>query len=131
MYREPHYRRASSHYSKGPSTIDVLGEGMVTAAPDRAVIVLGAVTEGPALQAVQNENAAAVTNIVNSLLAANIPREMIQTYDFRIEPQYDYENGKQIFRGYKVTHLLQITADNAGQAGILVDTAVSQFNRES
>lgn len=34
-------------------------------------------------------------------------------------------DGKQIFRGYKITHLLQITTDHVAQTGNLVDTAVS------
>lgn len=108
-----------------PFTIEVQGEGTATAAPDRAVIVLGAVTEGLVLQKVQTDNAAVVTNIVNALLGLGIPRERIQTYDYRIEMQYDYEGGKQTFRSYKVTHLLKITEDRTGMAGAVVDTAVA------
>ncbi|MFC5652813.1 SIMPL domain-containing protein [Paenibacillus solisilvae] len=118
----PFYNTAA----KSPSTIEVQGEGTVTASPDRVLVVLGAITEGDALQLVQAENAMIVTNIIQSLQNLGIPKEKIQTYDFRIDPQYDYEDGKQIFRGYKVTHLLQITTDRVEQTGVIVDTAVSQ-----
>lgn len=123
MYRNTYYQTA---HSKDPSTVEVIGEGTVTASPDRAVIVLGAVTEGTSLQTIQSENAAIITRIINALLNMNIPRERIQTTDFRIDVLYDYEDGRQIFRGYRVTHLLQITTDTVGQTGLIVDTAVAQ-----
>ncbi|XEC96255.1 SIMPL domain-containing protein [Paenibacillus tarimensis] len=118
-------QRAYPSYTDKRASVEVVGEGIVTASPDRAAAVLGAVTEGPVLQTVQAENAAIVMSIINSMLNDGIPRENIQTYDFRIEIQYDYVDGKQIFRGYKVTHLLQITSDRVGQIGMLVDFAVS------
>lgn len=110
---------------KCPLTIEVLGLGTAAAAPDRAIVVLGAITEGPVLPAVQSENAKIITTIIQSLLKLNIPREKIQTHDFGIEIQYDFQEGKQVFRGYKVTHLLQITNDRVELTGILVDTAVA------
>lgn len=122
MYRYPLNNAAS----KSPPTIEVLGEGMVTASPNRAIVVLGAITEGNALQLVQAENARITANIILSLQNLGIPKEKIQTNDYRIETQYDYVDGKQIFRGYKVTHLLQITTDRVEQTGVIVDTAVSQ-----
>ncbi|MCY9665480.1 SIMPL domain-containing protein [Paenibacillus alginolyticus] len=125
MYNYPINKSASFPNFKCPPTIEVLGMGTAAAAPDRAVVVLGAVTEGPVLPAVQTENAKIITSIIQSLLKLNIPREKIQTHDFRIEIQYDYQEGKQIFRGYKVTHLLQIINDKVELTGILVDTAVS------
>ena len=125
MYNYPVNKSASFPPYKCPPTIEVLGLGTATATPDRAIVILGAITEGPVLPAVQTENAKIVTTIIQSLLKLNIPREKIQTYDFGIEILYDYQEGKQIFRGYKVTHLLQITNDKVELTGILVDTAVS------
>lgn len=125
MYIHPYDNAPSSIHSKCPFTIEVQGDASVAAAPDQAVVVLGAVTEGPVLQTVQIENAQIIAAIIASLLELNIPKENIQTIDFRIESQYDYTDGVQIFRGYKVTHLLQITIENVGEAGIVIDTAVS------
>lgn len=127
MYGYPLYKTASPFYSR---CIEVLGEGTVTAAPDRAVVILGVITEGPNLHVIQTENSKTVSNIIQSLLDLNIPREKIQTHDYRIEVVYDYHDGKQTFRGYKVTHLLQITTDNVEQTGSLVDTAVSSGANE-
>lgn len=125
MYSHSYDNAPASIHSKCPFTIEVQGDGTVEEAPDQAVVVLGAITEGPILQTVQNENAQIVTHIIESLLELNIPKENVQTNDFRIEIQYDYKDGEQIFRGYKVTHLLQITIDKVKETGIVIDTAVS------
>lgn len=106
------------------STIEVIGEGRVSAAPDQAIIVLGAETEGTVLSEVQADNGEMMASIITSLLNLNIPREKIQTSEFRIEIQYDYPDGEQIFRGYKATHLLQITLDQVDQTGEVVDNAL-------
>lgn len=125
MNRNLSNEEVSSHPSRVHSTLEVLGEGTVAAPADRAVIVLGAETEKPELHLAQTENATIVTNIIQSLLNMNIPRENIQTSDYRIEMQYDFVDGKQQFRGYKVTHLLTITTDRVAETGTIVDNAVS------
>lgn len=114
----------SLSHNNRPS-IEVTGEGTVSAAPNKAIIVLGVITESPSLSTAQSENASAVTNVINAMLRLNIPREQIQTVTYRIEIQYNYEDGTQIFRGYRVTHLLQITIDSVEQTGLVVDTAVN------
>ncbi|MFS0837454.1 SIMPL domain-containing protein [Paenibacillus sp. 1P03SA] len=109
-----------------PASIEVTGDGIVSVVPDRAVIVLGAVTEGESLAPLQAENARIISAVIDSLLQLGIPRDSIQTDEFRIDPQYDFQDGKQIFRGYRVTHLLKITTERVGETGTIVDTAVSK-----
>jgi uncharacterized protein YggE len=106
-------------------TIVVTGEGTVAAAPNQATVELGAVTENPSLTIAQRENADTVAKIVDSLLKLGIPKENIQTVSYRIDTEYNFEDGKQTFRGYKVTHLLQIAIDKVERTGIVIDTAVN------
>lgn len=112
-----------SHHNR-PS-IEVTGVGTVSAVPNRAIIVLGVITENPSLTTAQSENAAAVTNVMNALLRLNISREQIQTVTYSIEILFSYEDGTQTFRGYRVTHLLHITLDRVELTGLVVDTAVN------
>lgn len=105
--------------------IEVSGEGTVSAPPDRAVIDLGVITEKPSLSDAQRDNAASITNIVHSLVQLGIPKEQIQTVTYRVDIQYNYVEGKQILRGYQVTHMLQITLEQINQTGLVVDTAVN------
>lgn len=114
----------SNDSAKVRHTLEVTGEGSVPAPPDKATVTLGAVTENASLLAAQTENAAAVTNIMSALLGLNIPQQNIQTVTYRIDIQYDYKDGVQTLRGYKVTHLLQVKIDRTEQTGLIVDTAV-------
>ncbi|MBV6714179.1 SIMPL domain-containing protein [Paenibacillus chitinolyticus] len=109
-----------------PAAIEVTGDGIVSVIPDQAAIVLGAVTEGESLSPLQAENARIISAVIDSLLQLGISRDNIQTDEFRIDPQYDFQDGKQIFRGYRVTHLLKITTERVGESGTIVDTAVSK-----
>ncbi len=106
-------------------TIEVLGEGRAAAAPDQATIQLGVVTEGMELKKLQEENAAATEAVIAALLAAGVQESQLQTVEFRMEPQYDYPDGQQVFRSYKLTHMLQLTTDRIDEAGALIDTAVA------
>ncbi|MFF2886499.1 SIMPL domain-containing protein [Paenibacillus sp. NPDC057967] len=106
-------------------TIEVSGEGVTSAAPDRTIITLGVVTEGKEVAPVQRENADAIRAIIEALTALGVPRSNVQTKSYSIDPQYDYEDGKQVFRGYKATHLLQITLDGVEHAGTVLDTATA------
>lgn len=106
--------------------ITVSGEGKVTANPDRAIVTVGVITESKNLAQAQQENNEKATAIINALLALGIGPEKIKTVEFRVDPEYDYVEGKQVFRGYKITHLLQVTVDQIGMTGRVVDTAVRQ-----
>ncbi|MFL6563191.1 MAG: SIMPL domain-containing protein, partial [Bacillus sp. (in: firmicutes)] len=65
-----------------------------------------------------------VTKVIESLISMGITKNHIQTFDYRIESDYDYEQGKQIFRGYKITHILQVKIEDLSIIGKVVDTAV-------
>ncbi|MDE3839549.1 hypothetical protein C0966_09285 [Bacillus methanolicus] len=121
-YHQPIYRGTGQRNNK--NILKVIGEGSISARPDRATVILGTTTEDQDLAKAQSENAEAISRVIGSVLELGIPRENIQTFDYRAEPQYRYEDGKQIFIGYKVTHLLKITIDRVDQVGRLVDTAV-------
>lgn len=104
----------------------LIGEGMVTVQPDLAIVLLGVVTESPNLQQAQETNAEQATNVINALLEQGIPRENIQTEDYRVDMNYDFKNGTQIFRGYRVTNLLNVTIEDINRVGQIVDIAVDK-----
>jgi len=58
-----------------------------------------------------------ISNILNDLYNIGIDQEDIQTIDISIRKVYDYEEGKQIFRGYEVVHILRVTVRNIDQVG--------------
>lgn len=106
------------------SGIKVVGEGNITMQPDMATITLGAETEKKELQGAQAENAHIISNIIQALTSLGIERENIQTVNFTIFPIYDFVDGQQSFRAYRVEHMLQVTVTDISKVGMLVDAAV-------
>jgi hypothetical protein len=92
--------------------IKVSGEGELAIQPDSASINLGIITESKQLITAHQQNSLEVTKVINSLISLGIKKNNIQTFDYRIESDYDYDQGKQIFRGYKITHILQVKIED-------------------
>lgn len=89
-----------------------------------AKIVLGFENEDKDLQKAQSDNASVIAGIIQSLKSIGILEEDIQTINFNVYPMYDFIDGRQVFRGYRVEHMLQITDASINNVGIIVDTAV-------
>ncbi|WP_051120163.1 SIMPL domain-containing protein [Bacillus sp. 1NLA3E] len=104
--------------------IHVFGEGVVSAEPDVLKITLGVFTDGIELQSAQTQNGIMITKVITGVIEMGIIRDDIRTVDYRIDPQYRYEDGKQVFQGYRVTHLLEITSTKISEAGKIVDASV-------
>ena len=102
----------------------VIGNGEIMAQPDYAQIQIGVRTEGKDVSAVQQENAVIMNRVVRSLEELNIPKEAIQTTTYSISPNYDYIEGKQVFRSYSVQNTITVKITDVRQAGIVIDTAI-------
>ena len=102
----------------------VTGIGSLSITPDTVQIQLEVKTESMQLSQAQQENAELMDRVIESLLELGIARENIQTVSYNISPQYDYVEGRQVFRGYEVINSINVTIKNIEQAGTIIDTAV-------
>lgn len=124
-YLTPYTRHSSCHKNNKGKTLRVDGKGVITVAPDTANVVLGIQTENRNLTTAQNDNAIIATRVINSLKAIGIGEENINTDSYIIEPQYDFVDGRQIFRAYRVTNNIRITTKAINDIGQIVDTATA------
>ena len=99
------------------------GQGQVTAVPNIAVIHLGVLTTGENLVNIQSENAQITQSIIQALQRMSISD--IKTFQYTIDKIYDYENGRQVDRGYSVRNILEIRTSNLDMVGNIIDTAVN------
>jgi hypothetical protein len=109
-----------------PRTVSVTGSGKVTLTPDIAYISIGVHTEGKdAAQAVasNNDQAQAVTD---ALQAAGIDEKDIQTTNFSIYPQQQYDTqGRPTGEiTYIVDNTVFVTVRDLETVGDLLDAAV-------
>lgn len=105
------------------NTITLNGRGQTTPIPDIAIIRLGVQTQGVDLNKVQSENANLSQAVIDALRQIGITD--IRTFQYTIDKLYEYENGKQIDKGYTVRNILEIKINDIGQTGQVIDTAVA------
>lgn len=104
-------------------TMTLTGQGQVTAVPDIAIIHLGVQTTGENLPNIQSENARTTQSIIQALQRMGVNN--IKTFQYTIDKIYDYENGRQIDRGFSVRNILEIRTSNLDMVGNIIDNAVN------
>ena len=102
----------------------VTGNGELVVQPDYAQVQIEVRTEGKNVSAAQQENAMMMKQVIEALVALTIPREDIQTTVYTISPNYDYIEGRQVFRGYEVQNGITVKITDISQAGTVIDTAI-------
>ena len=100
------------------------GEGIVKRAPDRAWVTVTAESRAKTPQDAQKQNAAAMSSVLQKLKGAGIPDEAIQTSAYDLQPEYDYNNGRQTLRGYVARNSLDVRVDTLPKLGEIIDLAV-------
>ncbi|RLL43700.1 DUF541 domain-containing protein [Oceanobacillus piezotolerans] len=124
MYPYGYYPINQQRQMNRNRTIKVIGNGIVQVKPDIATIRLGVLTEDKSLSQAQEENAATMTRVAQSLQALGLPSENIQTTTFTVTPVYDFVEGRQVLRGYEVFNQITVIADHIEETGNVIDTAV-------
>lgn len=105
--------------------IKVYGEAFLAVAPNEASISLGVVTENASLSVAQAENATTMANVIQAIKALGVPENNIQTTRYTIFPQYDFVDGVQQFRNFRVEHVINVTVNNLEAIGTIIDTSVN------
>lgn len=113
----------SIQYNVKDNRIILRGDGLVSVFPDLAIIRLGLVSEGENLTQLQEDNSVIVSNIISAIEAIGV--EEISTFDYSIEKNIIYEDGRRIDRGYIIRNILEIKTFDMENLGLIIDTAVA------
>ncbi len=110
--------------------ITVTGEGVVSAAPDMAILTLSVVHEAETARDAVTGNNAAMTEVVNAMKDAGIADADLQTSGFSLSPRYarpkaDDPDGEPRISGYRAYNSLSVRVRNIADTGIILDRAVS------
>lgn len=103
----------------------VTGNGRIKAVPDTALVNLGIITENVSLERARRENAIRSNAVVNLLNTMGITSKQINTDSYIIEPMYDFIDGRQTFKGYRVSNILSVTVTDIATIGNVIDKATS------
>src|SRR6187397_2184632 len=108
----------------GPPVIMTTGEGVVKQAPDRAWVSIAAESRARTAQEAQKLNTDAMTAVVEKIKAAGVAADAIQTSGYNLQPEFDYQNGKQTLRGYVARNQVQVRVDALAKTGDVIGAAV-------
>ncbi len=109
-----------------PDTISVTGTGRVSLTPDRFSFNVGVQTTAPTVEEAVNQNNARIATVIANLKKAGATSEEIQTSNFNIYPQQEYEQGKAPrVVGYQVSNSVTVTKKQIADAGRLLQVAIA------
>jgi uncharacterized protein len=125
---------ASGALAQGPpprdfvmqETITVSGTGKATLTPDRFSFSVGVQTVGKTVDEAVNENNRRVAAVLAALKAAGAEASNIQTSNFNVWPQQDYQEGRlPRILGYQVSNNITVRSSKIGDAGRLLGVAIN------
>lgn len=109
-----------------PESITVAGTGRSTVTPDRFTFTLGVQTIAPTVDEAVNDNNQRVASVIAALKKAGAAEKDIQTSQFNIWPQQDYQEGRlPRILGYQVTNSITVRSMKIAEAGRLLGIALS------
>jgi uncharacterized protein YggE len=107
-------------------TVTVTGAGMVTLTPDIAYITIGVHSQDPSATVAMTSNNTSAQAVIAAIKAAGVADKDIQTTNFSIYPQQQYDtNGKITGILYMVDNSVYVTVRDLTKLGSLLDSSVN------
>ena len=104
--------------------LPITGVGTVKASPDTATVSVGVVTQEATPELALKANNDSVSKILADLKAANIEEKDVETSSFSIQPKYEYDDNKQIFKGYVVVNQVIVCVRDLDNLGSVLTSVV-------
>lgn len=100
------------------------GEGIVKRAPDRAFVSIAAESRARTAPEAQKTNVDAMTAVLDKIKASGVPADAIQTTTYTVQPEYQYQSGKQNLIGYIARNQVEVRVDALPKLGEIMANAV-------
>lgn len=107
-------------------TVTVLGEGTVSVIPDTAYATLGIETSGSDAHKAQSRNKTIMNEIINELKTLGVNEKDIQTVNYSIYPEYQWQGTHNILLGYRVSNQVKVKVDDTERAGAILEAATAK-----
>lgn len=111
-------------YNKDTQTVEVIGNARMSVMPDEALVYLQIETKDKSAEEAKNKNALITANVISSLTNIGIAQENIQTENYNIYPEYDYEKGREI-TGYIASNYIKVITKDFNSVGKIIDSSVN------
>lgn len=107
-------------------TISVEGKAEMTLAPDQASITIGVETDGKSIVSIKRDNDSRVRAIMEAVKGLGIPAKDIMTSDLSIQPNYEWDNNKRRFLGYRMRNVVSVTVNDLSKIERVIDASVGE-----
>lgn len=107
-----------------PAVVTV-GEGIVHAVPDRALVSITAESRASNPRDAQRRNTELMTPVLDRLRSAGVPAEAIRTTMYDLQQEWDYVNNRRISRGYVARNTVEVRVEPLDRLGEILDLAVT------
>jgi uncharacterized protein len=125
VFSAPNLTHAETIAANPPRTIEITGEGTVSAAADSAIMSLAVASEAPSAAAASQANAKAATQIMERLKQEGIAKADIQTNNYSLDAVYSGEKTPRL-TGYRASNSLNIRIRSLEKTGQVIDTLLAQ-----
>ena len=103
----------------------VTGEADSKAPPDTAVVVLSVVTQSRGARDAQQQNARKSEAVINALKAAAGANPEVETSDYSLAPQRDWDGQMPRIVGYEARNSVRVTTAALDNVGDVIDAATA------
>lgn len=104
-------------------TFTVVGEGKATAVPDTASVEIGITVNQNTVAGAQNQANEIINKISSDLKNLGVKEKDIKTTNYSINPNYNFESGKQQVNGYNVSVNLSVKVSPLEKINQVIDIA--------
>lgn len=108
---------------QGRDTINIEGQGKISARPDISMVSLGVTTESTKVKEAQSQNASKMNAIIEAVKAMGVEAKDIQTENYNLSPKYDWTDGKQKLLGYIVSQNVSVKVRDMDKVGDIISKA--------
>jgi uncharacterized protein YggE len=110
-----------------PKTLQVTGQGSVSAIPAEALLLLAVQTQSISATQASGDNAAIMSSAMDALVNAGISRTAIQTVTYSLTPMYENKQDQTTppkIVGYVARNAIQVNITEFGLVGKALDAAI-------
>ncbi len=112
-----------------PGQITVSGDGSVSAAPDMAIMTMGASADADSANTAMDETSAITSAILDRLTEAGIASKDIQTSDLSLTPMWSNQSstdGRRRIEGYRASNRVTAKVRDLDVLGPVLDAVLSE-----
>jgi uncharacterized protein YggE len=110
-----------------PKTLQVTGEGTVSAIPDEAILLLAVQTQSTSASQASSDNADLMSKVIDALVSVGVSKTSIETVSYSLTPMCENKPDQTTpprILGYVARNAIQVTITDFGLVGKALDTAI-------